>query len=233
MWKIVCLIVPVGLVAGIAGVFLVGCGEATAEATIDGSSKGACDRSVYRVSETLSGDQKEKFREALKTIQGKEFMKNRNEILKKREIPDEVYAAYCAKIDGKTAKEVIVMAEAIKRPAKMQAQLLKAFEVREAKFSLEKKFAVIKLTVHNGTKHTVAKAFFHVVLTTPDKSEPWLDKKNIMYTIPGEIEPDDTQTWILKFNLDRGWEKAPRDRDDLEFRATTTRIDDANGKLRE
>ena len=87
---------------------------------------------------------------------------------------------------------------------------------------------IIEISVRNGTKHPISRAYFHGTLVTPGRTVPWVDE-DFNYTIAGGLEPGETAEWRLVVNQFGAWQKAPRGREDLVLKVTPIRLDDAEG----
>ncbi len=87
------------------------------------------------------------------------------------------------------------------------ADSLAQFRVRTARLVQERGAfgldATIVLTVENGTKHPVSRAFFNGRAVSPGRSVPWIEH-SFNYTIPGGLEPGERATWRLKPSLFQG-----------------------------
>ncbi|HAA46782.1 MAG TPA: hypothetical protein DCE28_15160 [Halomonas sp.] len=66
---------------------------------------------------------------------------------------------------------------------------------------------VIDLTVTNGTERAVSTLFLRGVVTSTDRSVPWVDE-SFYYVIPGGIEPGETLAWSLAPNRFGPWGNA-------------------------
>jgi hypothetical protein len=66
---------------------------------------------------------------------------------------------------------------------------------------------IIAFTVHNGTTHTVARAFFTGRAVSEGREIPWVDGE-FNHSIPGGLAPGETARWQLKPNRFSGnWNK--------------------------
>ncbi|MEX0827527.1 MAG: hypothetical protein WD005_01100, partial [Haliea sp.] len=54
----------------------------------------------------------------------------------------------------------------------------------------------IEITVRNGTGRAISRIFFHGKLQTPGRALPWAED-DFNYTIPGGLEPGESQSWKL------------------------------------
>lgn len=71
---------------------------------------------------------------------------------------------------------------------------------------------VIVLEVTNGTDQAISELFLSGVVTSPDRSAPWIDE-SFYYVVAGGIEPGETLKWSLAPNRFGPWGDAhiPRD----------------------
>ena len=122
----------------------------------------------------------------------------------------------------------------VRRIASEAAEVgLARFEVRRSRFyKRERDYLgtepIIELTVHNGTRHAISRAYFRGRLTTPGRSVSWLDEP-FNYVVPGGVEPDETVSWTLSFNRfgALGEADAPSG---AVFTVTVTRLDGVDGE---
>lgn len=108
---------------------------------------------------------------------------------------------------------------------------LKKFNVVRSRFYFRKNSfmeeAVIELTVKNETTYPVSRAYFNGILSSPDRSIPWV-QDSFNYKISGGLEPGEQVTWKLSPNTFGEWSKAPKDRDDMVLTVSVYRIDGAD-----
>lgn len=236
----------------IALLALVGCGKRG----IDTSSPEKLEKSIEAQKQTLSPEKQKEYEEAIAVITMKDvdignlFQFAADPEGLKRKVADGQKA-----LDGKSVDEVIAMAAKIKadRAVKEREQLagevkeledkrvaaenaraeLSAFKVVRSRFYFDKdRFStkpVIELTVRNGMKSPVKRAYFEGVLSTPGRAVPWV-KDDIIYEIKGGLEPGESATWELAPNQFGAWGGAPRDRVDMVLTVTVTRLDGADGE---
>ena len=228
--------------------FLMGCGEPK----IDGSSDEALKKSIAKVRKNLSPDELKQFEGAIMTLafDGVNLFNVSTD-------PDTVLRGMRAKLNGKTAHEVIKEAQKItlERLEKERSEILgkieelekekarsgqaleklKAFVVERSLFYYNKggfsgliTEPVIELAVKNNTLYAVSRVYFNGTLTSPGRSVPWV-KEDFNYQIPGGLEPGESATWKLSPNMFE-WDQAPKDRNDLILTVTVFRLDGSNGE---
>lgn len=233
-------------------VLLTGCGEKKVDSSTDDKFK----ESIETVKNSLTTDKKKEFEKAVQVMafsaMGNLFEAATNPDGMQRKIKDKLNGKTADEIitEGnriiaeRKIKEREQTISEIKETEKMIAELkqkqadaekakenLKQFNVVRSRFYFQEssfmKEAVVELTVKNETKLTVSKAYFKAVLSSPDRSVPWIvDSFN--YKISGGIEPGEQVTWKLSPNMFGEWRKAPKDRKDMILTVTVTRIDGAD-----
>jgi hypothetical protein len=198
---------------------------------IDASTDEAMKSSVEEIKNSLSDEKKEKFTSALQLVMLSDI--NLGDLMNGKTSVDEGLSGIKAKIDGKSADEIIRLAEEIRaeqeRKKKEQAKIeiqellqkkekakkdriaLQKFEVKRSRFYKRKSGTyyvteepIIELTVLNGTNHPVSRAYFTGTLTSPDRSIPWI-KDDFNYSISGGLEPGEEVTWYLAPNAFSDW----------------------------
>lgn len=87
---------------------------------------------------------------------------------------------------------------------------------------------IIEVTVKNGTKHPVSRAYFKGTLQSKGRSIPWL-VENFNYEISGGIEPNEKSTWRLAPNMFSEWGKVDSPKDAI-FTVEVEQLDGVNGK---
>jgi hypothetical protein len=132
-----------------------------------------------------------------------------------------------------TIQKVINELERRQIDAEKAKEDLKKFNVLQSRFVIQnngsKNEAFIELTVKNETNFAVSRAYFHAILSSPNRSVTWAEE-SFIYQIPGGIEPGEQLTWKLDSNTFTGLNQVPKDRKDLIINITTKRIDGADGK---
>lgn len=87
---------------------------------------------------------------------------------------------------------------------------------------------IIELTVKNGTKIPVSRAYFKGTLQSEGRAIPWL-VETFNYEISGGIEPNETKTWSLAPNMFSEWGKVDSPKDAI-FTVEVEQLDGVNGK---
>ncbi len=117
--------------------------------------------------------------------------------------------------------------------AEAARQNLKQFSIVETRFSQGKNEFItqplIELTVKNGTKAPISKAYFEGILSTPGRSVPWI-KDSFTYQVKGGLEPGEVATWKLVPNMFGEWGNVPKDRPDMVLTIEVIRIDGVDEK---
>lgn len=237
----------IAAVFGLA-VLVAGCGEPK----IDGASEGALKESIQAIANKLPEDQRETFKDAVKTV-AFDGLDLRDMM---RDGGSEKYLANVReRIHGKTAAEVMAMAdkiraereaaerqqalseiaelEARKAAAEAAAAQLQAFVVERSRFyKRPQRYGgdepIIELTVRNGTEHAISRAYFVGTIASPGRSVPWLVER-FNYKIPGGLEPGETASWSLAPNMFSDWGNVSAPEDAL-FTVRVERLDGADGK---
>jgi hypothetical protein len=220
------------------------------EKTIDGTTEESFKKSIEQVKKELPADQREDFEKAIMAtaLEGTNlFQAAADGEGLKRKIRD--------RLDGKTAKDILARAEDLRsarqeqqneqilkeieeltkkeEDAKKALAELKAFSIDKSRFYFDDSGystkPIIELTVTNNTKSPISRAYFRGVLATPGRAVPWVED-DFNYSISGGLEAGETAVWSLAPNMFGDWSKAPKDRQDMVFTATVTRIDGADGE---
>lgn len=198
--------------------------SACSEPTIDASTPEMLEASIEQVRQDLPEDMRADFDTAMKVVAmgqldlGSLFSAGANASR------DEVLSQMTGVLDGKTAKEVIKMADSIRAArraeqiqqvrseiaeleekraaAKAATDKLAKFEVLRSRLrDVEQRFSlaerVIELTVRNGLDTAVSRAYFTATLASPGRAVPWLEEE-FNYSIPGGVEPGETVSWQLR-----------------------------------
>ncbi|WP_394906088.1 DUF6694 family lipoprotein [uncultured Mesonia sp.] len=220
---------------------------------IDASTDEAMKSSVEEIENSLSEEKKEEFTSALQLV----MMSNLNlgDVLSGDTDVDKSLSNIKDKLDGKSADDIIQLAEDIRaeneRKKKEQAKIeiqellqkkekakkdriaLQKFEVKRSRFYKRKsgiyyvtEEPIIELTVLNGTNHPVSRAYFTGTLTSPDRSIPWI-KDDFNYTISGGLEPGEEVTWYLAPNTFSDWGDVDASKDAI-LTVETNQIDGPN-----
>ncbi|TVP44051.1 MAG: hypothetical protein EA345_16115 [Halomonas sp.] len=93
--------------------------------------------------------------------------------------------------------------------AQHDKQQLARFTIDNARFYRESSpygtpEPVIDLEVTNGTDEAISELFLRGVVTTPERSVPWVDD-SFYYVVAGGIEPGETRQWSLAPNRFGPW----------------------------
>ncbi|MFC3150593.1 DUF6694 family lipoprotein [Litoribrevibacter euphylliae] len=226
------------------------------EPTIDASSKETIKTSTQAIRDTLSDTEREEFDAALLLISFSQVeMKDlfsagtsgAGEINLENKVKDVLH--------GKTASEVISEAARIKeereKKAKQQAlneiqeletklaksknaqTALNNFKVLRSRFYKEKqRFGpdkpFIELSVRNLTTHAVSRAYFKGTISSSGRSVPW-HEDTFNYTIPGGLEPGESQNWHLAPNMFSDWDKVTAP-ENAVFTVVVEKLDGADGE---
>lgn len=220
---------------------------------IDTSTDETMKSSVEEIKNSLSEEKKEEFTSALQLV----MMSNLNlgDVLSGDTDVDKSLSNIKDKLDGKSADDIIQLAEDIRaeneRKKKEQAKIeiqellqkkekakkdriaLQKFEVKRSRFYKRKSGTyyvteepIIELTVLNGTNHPVSRAYFTGTLTSLDRSIPWI-KDDFNYTISGGLEPGEEVTWYLAPNTFSDWGDVDAPKDAI-LTVETNQIDGPN-----
>lgn len=87
---------------------------------------------------------------------------------------------------------------------------------------------VIELAVFNGSKSPITRIFFRSVLTTPNRSIPWV-KQEFVQTFKGGLEPREKQQLTLQPRYGDWNDPQLKDLPNAELRVVVTNFEDANG----
>ena len=230
--------------------FASGCGAPKIDASTDENMKD----SIAKVRSSLPDEKKEEFDEAL-AILAFDQVEFTDFIQEEATGVGTTEAKMKNAIGGKTGEEVIAAAQEILRlreeKEKEQAMLeikelqekrdlaeknkkeLAKFEISKSRFyKQEQEFMgdepIIELTVKNGTKYPISRAYFVGTIASPGRSIPWL-KKDFNYEIPGGLEPGEEASWRLAPNMFSEWGTVEVPKDAI-FTVETERLDGVNGE---
>ncbi|MDQ3606733.1 MAG: hypothetical protein M3418_11200 [Gemmatimonadota bacterium] len=169
--------------------------------------------------------------------------------------PDQFATEAKARLQGKTGKQVLAMADSIRgeqetrdrtqgiakiaeleerRQETIEARVkLQQFEVVRSRFWKERDYfgslePRIRLTVRNGTGHPISRAYFQGTIASPGRSVPWL-VEDFNYSIRGGLEPGEEATWNLAPNQFSEWgtTNVPSE---AVFTVEVTRLDGPDGE---
>ena len=222
-------------------IFLIGC-EKKIDTTSDESSKD----SIQKAKASLSAEKQKEFEDALKIIAYSKFNFKDNLSMK-----DDIKLA----LNGKTAEQVIVQAEAIKaeKEAKQKVQALEEIKELEIKQSNSIKSAeelkkievyrsifsqipqkygdpkpLIELTLQNGLKQAISRIYFVGTVESKGRTIAWI-KEDFNYEISGGLEPNETAVWNLAPNQFSKWGRTQVPSDAI-FTVDVIKVDGADGK---
>jgi hypothetical protein len=88
---------------------------------------------------------------------------------------------------------------------------------------------VIEFAVRNGGKFPISRIYFSGVLTTPNRSIPWV-KQQFVQTIKGGLEPREKQHLTLQFSYGEWNNRQFKDLPNAELKVVVTNFEDANGE---
>lgn len=212
---------------------------ACAEPRIDASSDEAMQASIVEVRNSLPGEERARFDEALQVLA---FSGVTLENLVAEGLApgaSNVESRLKGSLNGKSATDVIAAADSIQQErearereqalqeigelevkqldAEKDRQELAKFEVVRSRFSKRENLLgmaepLIELTVRNGTPEAISRAYFVGTLASPGRSVPWL-RESFSYQIAGGIEPSEQARWRLAPNMFSDWGKVnvPKD----------------------
>lgn len=234
---------------------LIGCDKIIPEPTLDASTNESMKLSSKKVRDSLPEVDRDKFDDALKILAFSQI--NMKSIFFEGIAgAKETLKVVKDSFNGKTAKQIMAEADRIrierKERQKKQAldeieelekerleselarNMLKQVEVIRSRFYMKEqkymgKTPVIEITVKNGTKSAISRAFFEGVIASPNRSVPW-HKDTFNYSISGGLEPGEEQSWSLAPNRFSDWGKVDAPADAL-FTVTVQKVDGANGKV--
>lgn len=237
--------------AAIFAVLLSGCGPAT----LDASTEEALRDSSQELKRSLTPEEQARFEAAMQLIVMERAAPGGNIFAAARVDPAQAKAGVMQDLDGKSAEQVIAMADSIlaERRAKERVQIqqevqelsakkskaeqgkaeLAKFEVIRSRFRMqEQRFGrpqpVIELTVRNGTNVPVSRAYFAGTISSPGRAVPWL-KEDFNYSIQGGLEPGEEASWSLSPNMFSAWGSV-RAPDDAVLTVEVSRLDGPDGK---
>lgn len=203
---------------------LAGCSEPKLNAASEAELKA----SIQEVKDSLDPSKQQLFDSAVLTIMGSGM--DLGAIMRGDQTAEDMTQGLLARLDGKTADEVIIEGERIiqEREARQREQALKEiadlekkkaaaasaqseldkFQVTKSRlYKREDGFLtkpIIELSIVNGTDKAVSRVFFEGTVASPGRSVPWIED-TFNYSIPGGIEPDETADWALAPNMFSSW----------------------------
>ena len=220
---------------------------------IDGSSEESMKNSIEEINKSLEGDKKEEFQESMQLMMfnGLELSDLMKDGGAEKKAED-----FKTRIDGLTADDIIEEGDKIKKEiekkkkeeaksevlelysarenAEKDKQMLSKFEVVRSRFYVRKKGTyhitkepIIEITVKNGTKQAISRAYFTGTLASPKRTVPWI-KDDFNYEISGGLEPSEEVTWYLAPNMFSDWGEVNAPKDAI-LTVEVTQLDGANG----
>lgn len=223
---------------------------ACSQPTIDAENP---EESIEQIKESLSSDEREQFEDAMEIVASNILADAFGNILGGGDVNLDPETAL-QDVDGMTAGEVISYADSIRQAREERAReqahqeikelsekraearaaqsQLEDFTVERSRFyKRERRWTsddpIIEVTVTNNTEHAISRAYFEGVIASPSREVPYLEKR-FNYSIPGGIEPGETQEWNLAPNRFSEWGRVDME-GDMVFTATPYRVDDASG----
>ncbi|MFC1660323.1 hypothetical protein ACFL3S_02505 [Gemmatimonadota bacterium] len=167
-----------------------------------------------------------------------------------------ILSVMCSTLDGMTAREIVASRSSLTGTfsSLLEEQLarqhlaelryasakydeardsLSRFEVREAGLTQEQGYigleSTIRLTVRNGTSHSISRAFFKARVASEGRSVPWIEEE-FNHSIPGGLEPGEEVTWHLKPSGFQGDWNSVRVPARAEMMVEVQRLDGSDGE---
>ena len=222
---------------------------------IDGSSNEAMKASIEKMTDSMEGEKKKKFKDALQLIMFEDI--DFSEIIKQGNA-EEAIPDLKTKLDGKTADDIIAEGEkikaAIEQKKKEQAKIeiselyqkqqqseaakkmFAKFEIKRSQFYKQKRGTyyttekpIIELTVLNGTDSAISRAYFTGRVASPGRSVPWIEE-DFNYSISGGLEPGEETTWYLAPNMYSDWGEVDVPKDAI-LTVKLNKLDGPTGKV--
>ena len=211
---------------------------------IDGSSQEKFDKSLKKMNEKLTEDEKDKLTEAMIAIAFENLDFEDLLFADTEDYSDEIKE----KLDGKTAKQIISEGDRIKREkalaeiselkekekeVKESQVYLKKIEISKAKFYKRKEMfgvqPIIEFSAKNGLDEAISKIYCRGTISSPERSVPWfVDEFN--YNISGGLEPGESANWSLAPNIFSDWADAKNPKGSI-FTIEVLQVDGANGEI--
>ena len=215
------------LIAVTLAVFLAGCGDPV----IDGTSDVAFRSSVEAMKQLLT---EKDGRELDKALQGFEFLISENALTVLAD-SSRIKERMRSRLRGLSTQEVLDLwnerrDRAIKDLEDKKANTESALEnlknviIEKSRFRKQRNgMRVVDLTVKNDTEQTISHMYFHGVLTSRGRQNPWVED-DFHYLMTEELEPGKTVSWSFAL-LAIAWKRAPGNWKNLKLDVTVTRID--------
>lgn len=200
---------------------------------VDASSWDAYQRSMAAIRAKLSNDDLRRFDIALKYM----FVETTPNI--EMPPPNLVLARLGPRINGESAATIIqnlsmkLDSEIAQSETRLQnsGDVMGAVEISSASYYWRRsgyvEQPVIEFSVRNSGKFPILRAYFRLVLTTPNRSIPWATQEYVQ-TFKGGLEPREKQQ--LTFQPRGDWnDKQLKDMPNAELKVTVVNFDNANG----
>jgi len=201
---------------------------------VDASSWDAYQRSMAAIRAKLSNDDLRRFDVALKYM----FVETTPNIA--TPTPNLILARLGPRINGESAATIIqnlsirLDSEIAQSETRLQnsGDVLGAVEIGSPDYYWRRsgyvEQPVIEFSVRNNGKFPILRAYFRVVLTTPNRSIPWATQEFVQ-TFKGGLEPREKQQ--LTFQPRGDWnDKQLKDMPNAELKVTVVNFDNANGE---
>ncbi len=114
------------------------------------------------------------------------------------------------------------------------SEQLKNFKILRSRFYKRKRDysifdePIIELSVENGTKSAISRAYFKGTIASPGRSVPWL-QETFNHSISGGLEPGEKASWSLAPNAFSDWGSVDAPSDAI-LTVTVEKVDGADGK---
>lgn len=200
---------------------------------VDASSWDAYQRSMAAIRAKLSNDDLRRFDVALKYM----FVETTPNI--PTPAPNLILARLGPRINGESAATIIqnlslkLDSEIAQAETRLQnsEDVLGAVEISSASYYWRRsgyvEQPVIEFSVRNNGKFPILRAYFRVVLTTPNRTIPWATQEYVQ-NFKGGLEPREKQQITLQPSGD--WnDKQLKDMPNAELKVVITNFEDANG----
>ncbi len=241
------------LLAAMCSALLTGCIK---EKTIDARDEESLKSSISAIQGDLSDSQKKDFEEAVQLLVFSELQNKGGIFALAAQDPEDLASDLYKSLDGKSASEVIKLAEEQKQNLKRKqlqsieqeiadlakrkseanktADVLAKIEITNPKFywttEYYSKKPVIDFTITNNTDTAIARGFFHGTVASPGRTIPWVSQA-FNYEFKGGLEPGETKTLQLAPNMFGDWAvPETRDRDDIVMTIDIVNAENAEGE---
>jgi hypothetical protein len=209
---------------------------ACAASKVDTSTNESMKKSIERVRESLPEEKRVDFDNAIRDLALADL--NFQEIMAQGSPSADILTSKMKqRLNGKTGQQILSDAAKLREDrerkereqavgeiaelrrksaaAELAKQKLAAFKVTRSRLYRETigfmTEPVIELSVTNGTRSAISRAYFHGIVASPGRSVPWINE-DFNYPIRGGLEPGESATWRLNPNTFSGWgTKTPSD----------------------